>query len=59
MWGHVTPQQVGGGLGVAVVGSLLNTRYQDQMTAALSGYHLPAGQSEKLLATKVLRRERP
>jgi len=33
--------QVGGALGVAIVGSLLSTRYQDRMTAALAPYHLP------------------
>ena len=33
--------QVGGALGVAVIGSLLSTRYQDQMTTALAPYHLP------------------
>ncbi len=33
--------QVGGALGVAVVGSLLSTRYQDRMTVALAPYHLP------------------
>jgi len=33
--------QIGGALGVAVIGSLLNTRYQDKMTAALAPYHLP------------------
>ena len=31
--------QVGGALGVAVIGSLLNTRYQDQTTSALAPYH--------------------
>jgi hypothetical protein len=36
-----TAIQIGGALGVAVVGSLLNTRYQDKMTAALAGQHLP------------------
>jgi hypothetical protein len=30
-----------GALGVAVVGSLLATRYQDAMTASLAGHHLP------------------
>jgi EmrB/QacA subfamily drug resistance transporter len=30
--------QVGGALGVAVIGSLLNTRYQDQMTSALASH---------------------
>lgn len=33
--------QVGGALGVAIVGSLLSTRYQDRMTTALAPYHLP------------------
>ena len=33
--------QVGGALGVAVIGSLLSTRYQDRMTAGLAPYHLP------------------
>ena len=33
--------QVGGALGVAVIGSLLSTRYQDRMTTALASYHLP------------------
>lgn len=33
--------QVGGALGVAVIGSLLSTRYQDRMTAALAGLHVP------------------
>jgi hypothetical protein len=33
---------LGGALGVAVVGSLLATRYQDRMTGALSGRPLPA-----------------
>lgn len=34
--------QVGGALGVAVIGSLLTTRYTDDMTAALAPYHVPA-----------------
>jgi Na+/melibiose symporter-like transporter len=33
--------QVGSALGVAVIGSLLSTRFQDQMTAALAPHHLP------------------
>jgi EmrB/QacA subfamily drug resistance transporter len=37
-----TAIQLGGALGVAVVGSLLATRYQDRMTRALSGRPLPA-----------------
>ncbi len=34
--------QVGGALGVAVLGSLLATRYTDHMTAALAPHHIPA-----------------
>jgi hypothetical protein len=34
--------QVGGALGVAVIGSVLSTRYQARMTAALAGRHLSA-----------------
>jgi EmrB/QacA subfamily drug resistance transporter len=33
--------QVGGALGVAVVGSLLSTRYQDRMVAALAQHQVP------------------
>jgi len=33
--------QVGGALGVAVVGSVMSTRYQDHMNAALAGRHVP------------------
>jgi hypothetical protein len=33
--------QVGGALGVAVLGSLLVTRYQDDVTAALASHHVP------------------
>ncbi len=33
--------QIGSALGVAVIGSLLSTRYQDRMTAVLAPYHLP------------------
>ena len=36
---NTTAIQLGGALGVAVVGSLLDTRYQDQMTSALAGQH--------------------
>jgi hypothetical protein len=35
--------QTGGALGVAVIGSLLNTRYQGAMSATLAPYHVPAG----------------
>ncbi len=33
--------QIGGALGVAVIGSLLSTRYQDNVTAVLAAYHVP------------------
>jgi len=33
--------QVGGALGVAVIGSLLSTRYQDRLTTSMAGYHVP------------------
>jgi EmrB/QacA subfamily drug resistance transporter len=33
--------QTGGALGVAVIGSLLNTRYTSDMTATLAPYHVP------------------
>ncbi|HTS95978.1 MAG TPA: MFS transporter [Streptosporangiaceae bacterium] len=34
--------QIGGALGVAVIGSLLATRYQDHVSAAVAPYHPPA-----------------
>ena len=37
-----TFMQVGGALGVAAIGSLLTTRYQDGITTALAPYHVPA-----------------
>ena len=43
--------QVGGALGVAVIGSLLSTRYQDQMTSALAPYHLPHAAIETILGS--------
>jgi EmrB/QacA subfamily drug resistance transporter len=33
--------QVGGALGVAVIGSVLSTRYQHRMTSTLAQYHVP------------------
>ena len=35
--------QVGGALGVAVVGSILSTRYQEHLAASVAGHHVPAG----------------
>ena len=34
--------QVGGALGVAVIGSVMSTRYQDRMDTAMLGRHVPA-----------------
>ena len=43
--------QVGGALGVAVIGSLLSTRYQDRITAALAPYHLPHAIQDTILGS--------
>jgi EmrB/QacA subfamily drug resistance transporter len=43
--------QVGGALGVAVIGSTLSTRYQDHITAALAGRHLPAAVTHTILGS--------
>ncbi len=43
--------QVGGALGVAVIGSVLSTRYQDHMTSALAGRHVPAAASHAILGS--------
>jgi EmrB/QacA subfamily drug resistance transporter len=43
--------QVGGALGVAVIGSVLSTRYQDHMTTALAGRHLPAVAVQTILGS--------
>jgi len=43
--------QVGGALGVAVIGSMLSTRYQDHMTTGLAGRHLPAAAVQTILGS--------
>ena len=43
--------QVGGALGVAIIGSLLNTRYQDTMSAALAPFHVPHSVLEPVLGS--------
>jgi hypothetical protein len=43
--------QAGGALGVAVIGSVLSTRYQDHMTAVLAGHHLPAAAMHAILGS--------
>ncbi len=43
--------QVGGAMGVAVIGSVLSTRYQDRMTAALAGHDVPAAYHHAILGS--------
>ncbi len=43
--------QVGGALGVAVIGSVLSTRYQDRMTSALTGHLLAASVTRTVLGS--------
>jgi EmrB/QacA subfamily drug resistance transporter len=43
--------QAGGALGVAVIGSLLSARYQDQMTTALASRHLPHAIEDVILGS--------
>ena len=43
--------QVGGALGVAVLGSVMATRYQSRMTAALTGRHVPTTVTHVILGS--------
>ena len=43
--------QVGGALGVAVIGSVLSTRYQDHMSHALAGQHVPVAAMHTILGS--------
>ena len=43
--------QVGGALGVAVIGSVMLTRYQNHMNAFLSGRHVPASIAQTILGS--------
>ncbi len=43
--------QVGGALGVAVIGSLLATRYQDHIANALAGQHVPEAALHTILGS--------
>ena len=43
--------QVGGALGVAVIGSVMLTRYQDHMAATLAGRHVPGEVSQTILGS--------
>ena len=44
-----TFMQIGGAMGVAVIGSLLSGRYQSRMRDVLAPYHLPAGIQHTIL----------
>ena len=43
--------QVGGALGVAVIGSALSTRYQHHLSAVLAGQHVPAAVAHTALGS--------
>jgi EmrB/QacA subfamily drug resistance transporter len=43
--------QVGGALGVAVIGSLLSTRYEHRMTSTLATHHVPHGIEQIILGS--------
>jgi hypothetical protein len=43
--------QVGGALGVAVIGSVLSTRYQDRLAAALVGRRVPIAATHTILGS--------
>ena len=43
--------QIGGALGVAVIGSLLSSRYQASMTAALAPHHVAHGLEQTILGS--------
>jgi EmrB/QacA subfamily drug resistance transporter len=48
---NVVAIQVGGALGVAVIGSLLSTRYQNHISAALTGRHVPTAVMHTILGS--------
>ncbi len=43
--------QVGGALGVAVIGSVMSTRYEEHMTAALAGRNVPIAATHLILGS--------
>jgi len=51
--------QIGGALGVAVIGSQFATRYQGRMVAALAPYHFPADVESTILGSVVVRSTSP
>lgn len=46
-----TAMQVGGSVGVAVIGSVLSTRYQHAMHATLAGHQIPAAARQAILGS--------
>jgi hypothetical protein len=46
-----TALQIGGALGVAVIGSVLSSRYQSGMTAVLRGHSVPAAAAHAILGS--------
>ena len=48
---NTTALQVGGALGVAVIGSAMLTRYQNHMTAALTGRHIPTAAMHTIIGS--------
>ena len=46
-----TALQVGGALGVAVIGSVLNSRYQGRMSSVLAGHAVPPAASQAILGS--------
>jgi EmrB/QacA subfamily drug resistance transporter len=48
---NTTALQVGGALGVAVIGSAMLTRYQNHITAALTGRHIPIAATHTIIGS--------
>ena len=48
---NTTALQVGGALGVAVIGSAMLTRYQNHIAAALAGRHIPAAAAHAITSS--------
>jgi EmrB/QacA subfamily drug resistance transporter len=46
-----TAMQVGGAVGVAVLGSVLSTRYRNSMQAVIAGHHVPAVAAQAILGS--------
>ncbi|MGD0742357.1 MAG: MFS transporter [Acidimicrobiales bacterium] len=46
-----TAMQIGGAVGVAVIGSVLSTRYRHSMQAVIAGHHVPAVAANAILGS--------